>query len=87
MSRFALVAVVGLSILPLLAADAAARGWRRAQPPAAAAPGYSYRSYSYEPQNVRSSALRRAPYTVQSNIWRGDRKMFQTYWDRETWRP
>ncbi len=87
MSRFVLVAVVGLSILPLLAVDASARGWRRVAAPAPAATGYSYRSYSYEPQDCRPPALRRAPYTVQSNIWRGDRKMFQTYWYRETWRP
>lgn len=49
--------------------------------------GYSYRSYSYEPQDNRPPAVRRAPYTVQSNIWRADRKMLQTYWYRETWRP
>ena len=57
------------------------------QAPAAMAPGYSYRSYSYEPQDNRPPALWRAPYTVQSNVWRGDRKMFQTYWYRESWRP
>ncbi len=87
MSRFVLVAVGVLSLLSWLAVEASAGGRMPPRAPASTAPAYSYRAYSYEPQIDPRSAQRRAPYTVQSNIWRGDRKMFQTYWDRQPGRP
>ncbi len=87
MSRFVLVAVGVLSLLSWLPAVASARGRMQPRAPASTESGYSYRPNSYAPQIDRRSTLRGAPYTVQSNIWRGDRKMFQTYWDRQPWRP
>jgi hypothetical protein len=87
MSRFVLVVVGVLFLLSWVAVEASAGGRMPPRTSASTEAGYSYRSYSGEPQIDRRSALRRAPYTVQSNIWRGDRKMFQTYWDRQPGRP
>ena len=85
MFRLGSVLLAALIVSSLLGVDAwAGRGQSRGP---VSPRGYSYRSYSYEPQDNRPLAVRRAPYTVQSNIWRADRKMLQTYWYRETWRP
>jgi hypothetical protein len=31
----------------------------------------------------RPIAVKRAPYSIESNVWRADRKMMQTYWYRD----
>ncbi len=45
--------------------------------------GYSYRAYSHQTPDNRPVAVKRAPYSIESNVWRADRKMLQTYWYRD----
>ena len=45
--------------------------------------GFSYRAYSHQTPENRPIAVRRAPYSIESNVWRADRKMMQTYWYRD----
>jgi hypothetical protein len=93
MTRFMFfLAVCALLLLP---ANASARGWRfrsgsssdwypSAGPPAGSAGGgYSYRAYSHQTPENRPIAVWRAPYSIESNVWRADRKMMQTYWYRD----
>lgn len=87
MSRIGWVSSGVLSSLLFFAVEASAGGPKPVPAPASTVPVHNSRSYSQTPQIDRRSDQRRAPYTVQSNIWRGDRKMFQTYWDRQPWRP
>jgi len=51
-----------------------------ASPPAS---GFSYRAYSHQTRENRPIAVWRAPYSIESNVWRADRKMLQTYWYRD----
>ena len=82
MSRIGWIASGVLFSLLVFAAEASAAVPKQPPVPASTVRGSAYRSYSNMPQIDRRSDRRRAPYTVQSNVWRGDRKMFQTYWDR-----
>ncbi len=95
MSRFVLFLAV--SMLLLVPADAWARGRRYRTygggvwypPPGAIPPvassgdGFSYRAYSHQTRENRPTAVKRAPYSIESNVWRADRKMMQTYWYRD----
>jgi hypothetical protein len=95
MTRF--ISFLAVSVLLLLPADASARGRRYVNPnsgqwypapPASAssgAPGggFSYRAYSHQTPENRPIAVKRAPYSIESNVWRADRKMMQTYWYRD----
>jgi hypothetical protein len=94
MSRFVLLLAV--STLLLMPSDAWARGRRyrtsgsewypapSVSPPAGAmGDGYSYRAYSHQTRENRPVAVKRAPYSIESNVWRADRKMMQTYWYRD----
>jgi hypothetical protein len=84
---------LAVSSLLLLPANASARGWRYRNgsewyPPAAGpsvgtAGGFSYRAYSHQTRENRPIAVQRAPYSIESNVWRADRKMMQTYWYRD----
>jgi hypothetical protein len=96
MSRFVLVLAVAV-LLTMLPAEASARGrrvrnfqggeWYPApvySPPAGSAGGgFSYRAYSHQTPENRPPAVKRAPYSIESNVWRADRKMMQTYWYRD----
>ena len=91
MSRFTFLILV--ATLLLLTSDASAAGRRQRYSnsgewypaPAASSPasGYSYRAYSYQTRENRPIAVQRAPYSIESNVWRADRKMLQTYWYRD----
>lgn len=91
MPRFMLLAAV--SALLLSPADLSARGHRHvwyappspvvSPPVAASGSGFSYRAFSHQTPENRPIAVRRAPYSIESNVWRADRKMLQTYWYRD----
>jgi len=94
MKRVVFFVVVVLAVLPATASARGGRfrsypssGWGSAPPAIApAAPssnGYSYRAYSHQTRENRPIAVQRAPYSIESNVWRADRKMMQTYWYRD----